>query len=105
MDTNRDGVISRAEYDAALAPAPAPRSRSYDYGGWADAPAAAILRAAPIELRREDAEEWAQLALSPAAPGSSRRGAGLSQVLIPHHETFSTTTQPPYSSTKGGIIY
>ena len=21
--------------------------------------------------------------------------------VIPHHETFSTTTQPPYSSTKG----
>jgi hypothetical protein len=21
--------------------------------------------------------------------------------MIPHHETFSTTTQPPYSSTKG----
>ena len=23
------------------------------------------------------------------------------EVIIPHHETFSTTTQPPYSSTKG----
>ena len=26
------------------------------------------------------------------------------QVIIPHHETFSTTIQPPYSSTKGWII-
>jgi hypothetical protein len=23
------------------------------------------------------------------------------QVIIPHHETFSTTIQPPYRSTKG----
>jgi hypothetical protein len=23
------------------------------------------------------------------------------QVIIPHHETFSTTIKPPYSSTKG----
>jgi hypothetical protein len=28
---------------------------------------------------------------APEAPG----------VIIPHHETFSTTIQPPYSSTKG----
>jgi hypothetical protein len=24
-----------------------------------------------------------------------------SKVIIPHHETFSATIQPPYSSTKG----
>jgi hypothetical protein len=29
---------------------------------------------------------------------SRRRDA---QVIIPHHETFSTSIQPPYSSTKG----
>jgi hypothetical protein len=27
------------------------------------------------------------------------------KVIIPHHETFSTAIQPPYSSTKGWVIY
>jgi hypothetical protein len=27
--------------------------------------------------------------------------AALAQVIIPHHETFSTTIHHPYSSTKG----
>ena len=36
-------------------------------------------------------------ASAPAMPSQSR----LSQVIIAHHETFSTTIQPQYSSTKG----
>ena len=41
-------------------------------------------------------------------PGSDRQNEPIVSVtsrgrylIIPHHETFSTTTQPPYSSTKG----
>ena len=31
-------------------------------------------------------------------------GIAALEVIIPHHETFRNTTQPPYSSTKGRVI-
>jgi hypothetical protein len=33
-----------------------------------------------------------------------QRGENKAEVIIPHHETFSTAIQPPYSSTKGCVI-
>jgi hypothetical protein len=35
------------------------------------------------------------------APSSPSRGPS---AIIPHHETFRTTIQPPYSSTKGSTV-
>jgi hypothetical protein len=43
--------------------------------------------------------EEGQLEALRAWPGA--RAAGSAAQVIPHHETFSTTIQPPYNSTKG----
>jgi hypothetical protein len=39
-----------------------------------------------------------------SVPSYSSPNHLFAQVIVPHHETFSTTIQSPYSSTKGWII-
>jgi hypothetical protein len=71
-----------------------------------------LLRALGWEVQSVPYWEWEALGADVGAqlayledwerPRAQERGARRGLALsIPHHETFSTTIQPPYSSTKG----
>jgi hypothetical protein len=85
--------------------APAPRSSFRGAGGSAPSyrelqlPTELLQRVAVVEHAGRAAKQAHGEPAAPARPSWDRSTQSLQ--VIPHHDTFSTTIQPPYSSTKG----